>query len=349
MSAKRMSKSSYYSSMAFFIAIILFGCGIIFASVDKKNFDETIDVVSYYLTIDRTFGNSWGFKKISDDVNKTYYEYKTGDKKDDVYKYLPKNDATEQYKKSFFNRLFIISDSMNKIKDDKYSREEQEKLIEDFSEDLLKVKRTFLSGYNFDPVKDYVSSTGSVVNDSGVNKNILTNLSQKQLDQEKKVRDLYIVDGLGDYREVGEHIAGIFDVEVVYGFDSMSKNCVNNDKNKKPDRKIAGKFCSAQEDVNKIFVNNDADGQRSYSQPSYIDTVKHELSHHLINKRCSTTSPEITKDMSEAVTSSYATIYLGGNYDVYQNIGESNPEYKMTAETDKIARGIHDQGLCYPK
>ncbi|GAA1565835.1 hypothetical protein [Leucobacter aridicollis] len=79
----------------------------------------------------------------------------------------------------------------------------------------------------------------------------------------------------------------------------------------------------------------------------YLDAaVRHELAHQMIFKRCGTPDPAEAGNQSEAVTSSYAVLYLGADRAELARPGEVDPAYAMTPESDAAARAIHDQGCA---
>jgi len=77
----------------------------------------------------------------------------------------------------------------------------------------------------------------------------------------------------------------------------------------------------------------------------YLDTMKHEMAHHLIGKHCNTPQPLIARRNRveiEAVTNSYAVIYLG----MSPHKDKFSPsEYRMSAQSDRVAKEIHN-GSC---
>lgn len=345
---RKERRPSKIAPIAFFCALILLGVGVFGASMDDDRFDETSEKLTNFLTFDKSLGNREDFRKLHKEVEQSYESYVSdGDKRNSVYSYLPKNKATDLYVTSFVNRLAVLYDEMDRDKARTGENEVQEKVVEKYSQKFNKLQNNFLAGSDFEPIKNYKTLDGIVVNDDGKNRNNLSDLSKKWMEKEKKARDYSVPFGADDYRKIGEDIADIFGVEVVYGFDKISSKCVANEDKKTDDSNIVGKFCNAEEDEDKVFVNDKR--KDLYGSSSFVDTVKHELSHRLIDKRCGTTAPEIVGNMSEGVTSSYAVIYLGANFDNLQSVGRGNSEYYMTDKTNSLARGIHDKGLCFPK
>ncbi|GAA1620980.1 hypothetical protein [Leucobacter chromiireducens] len=79
----------------------------------------------------------------------------------------------------------------------------------------------------------------------------------------------------------------------------------------------------------------------------YLDAaVRHELAHQMIFRRCGTPDPAEAGSQHEAVTSSYAVLYLGADRAELARPGEVDPAYNMTSESDAAARTIHDQGCA---
>ena len=103
-------------------------------------------------------------------------------------------------------------------------------------------------------------------------------------------------------------------------------------------------FCAANPSV--IYVNDTAPGYpQNLSSPAFIDVMKHELAHAVTFDTCGTPRPPINGTLTEGVTSSYAVLFFGADFDELQRRSETAPEYTMTEETDRIARALHD-GQC---
>jgi hypothetical protein len=95
-------------------------------------------------------------------------------------------------------------------------------------------------------------------------------------------------------------------------------------------------------DVRSLFTSYPNDLESNI----FLDVLKHEMAHHLIGEICGTSQPVIARNNNveiEAVTNSYAMIYLGAS----EYLDRFNPEeYHVTEETNRIAKEIHDNHIC---
>lgn len=77
----------------------------------------------------------------------------------------------------------------------------------------------------------------------------------------------------------------------------------------------------------------------------YLDAaIRHEIAHQMIFQRCGTADPPEAGDRFEAVTHSYAELYLGA--DRAQLDSTASADYAITPESDAAARQIHDAGCA---
>lgn len=92
---------------------------------------------------------------------------------------------------------------------------------------------------------------------------------------------------------------------------------------------------------NLIYANSE---QPNWDTAYALATVKHEIAHHAIHMRCGTIHPPVAmsdnRDRSEAVTHSYAILFLGA--DAEQLNRTSGSQYRYDAETDDMATKIHN-------
>ena len=110
----------------------------------------------------------------------------------------------------------------------------------------------------------------------------------------------------------------------------------------------AGFYCYGYSDSrDKIFINTGRkDWVNLQVDPWFVDVVKHELSHRSIMITCGVLDPKIAVNRVEAVTNSYSYLYYGANRALTEKNQEGFDDYKADANTDAIAKQIHDEGKC---
>lgn len=168
-----------------------------------------------------------------------------------------------------------------------------------------------------------------------------TDPKQLALAREKRIAAFQAQpDATGSYRQAGEQLAAIYGMRVDYTWENLYRACRSGGR---IDYAVAA-YCSASPDV--TYINTKKSSYpRYYSDPRYIDTIRHEIAHRRIHERCGTTSPPIAGRIYEGVTNSYAVKYLGANRERLQDNDPAHPEYRMSEATDRIAEQIA-QGKC---
>lgn len=148
------------------------------------------------------------------------------------------------------------------------------------------------------------------------------------------------LDSNGTYMQSATDIAGIMGLKVNYDFNKVTEYCNADGVDLTWAIMV---YCPVT--PNQVYVNtNHANYQYEVHDKAFISDVRHEMGHHAIDSRCGTSQPPIAGDKTEAVTSSYAVLFLGANRDDLSNANDLDA-YKMTADTDNIAKQIHD-GKC---
>lgn len=91
-----------------------------------------------------------------------------------------------------------------------------------------------------------------------------------------------------------------------------------------------------------VHLNSD---NRAYPEYTYtrdfIATVRHELAHLAIARRCGYHGPDFPDVEEEGITNSYAVTYLGADAALLAEDGDHFPEYRMTTQTRQAAVAIH--------
>lgn len=142
----------------------------------------------------------------------------------------------------------------------------------------------------------------------------------------------------GTYLQAAADIAAIMGLRLNYDFDSVKNYCDVSNTNLTEAMAV---YCSKT--PNQIYVNTN---HQSYSSEvkstRFISDIRHEMAHHAIDSKCGSTQPSIVTDKNkiEAVTSSYAVMFLGASRDDLSNANDLDT-YRMTSDTDNEANLIH--------
>lgn len=142
----------------------------------------------------------------------------------------------------------------------------------------------------------------------------------------------------GTYLQAAADIAAIMGLRLNYDFDSVKNYCDVSNTNLTEAMAV---YCSKT--PNQIYVNTN---HQSYSyevkSTRFISDIRHEMAHHAIDSKCGSTQPSIVIDKNkiEAVTSSYAVMFLGASRDDLSNANDLDA-YRMTSDTDNEANMIH--------
>lgn len=349
---KNIKRKNTMPALLFLLSMIVGVIVVVQSTTDEKYPGDTRNIVER--TRDEVFGltdnyrthlgDRYDFKQLRKEIVKTIDENNT----EKLSKHLEQNteniNDVKQYQESFVQNLNVLVDKMDK--DSVLSKGEEninlKKEVEKYRKYYTRLKTTFYATDNFNPIDNYVTKDGEIIQDNGVNHNRLTLLPEQIAVAEKKTREYEIEKIDGNYLTSAETIAGFFGMEVVYGLDKMNNKCNTSEIDKTI---TIGSFCEATPNI--LYLSDEDFSTKKYSDPSVIDTVKHEISHHIISKICGTVVPPAGGDIIEGVTSSYAIIYLNADSTTLNASGYSHPEYAVTAKTNKIARQIHDNSACY--
>jgi hypothetical protein len=141
----------------------------------------------------------------------------------------------------------------------------------------------------------------------------------------------------GAYLASGQDLARLFGIELRWGHASVADRCEPIDGGT---ASVTAWYC--ERDPHLIQLNRDGNVMpRHLYEESFLDTVRHEVAHHVIHLRCGTIEPRGASGIVEGVTSSYAVLYLGADQEELRKWGEVFPEYSMNAATKQAAVRIH--------
>lgn len=150
-------------------------------------------------------------------------------------------------------------------------------------------------------------------------------------------------DADGRYIGAGERIAKAAGVTISYSAEGLGDYCPGT----RGKGETVGWYCTAIPEVIWIPGEDKSIYPAYYRDPRYVDTVRHELAHHMIDRICGTTAPPITgDDRYEAATNSFAVLFLGGSRDRLDDVlDKDRARYKTDQASDDAARSIAE-GRC---
>ena len=152
-------------------------------------------------------------------------------------------------------------------------------------------------------------------------------------------------DADGSYVGSAQEITRAFGAEIKwaeYGAPIPRPECRIDDHNP---ASVLAWYCGAEPYL--IRVNRVAyDMPDVIYMPVFVDAVKHELAHLIIQQRCGRSKPAAGTVEEEGVTNSYAVLYLGADRKALTELSSTFPEYALSTRTDEVAMWIHS-GVCW--
>ncbi|MBW3080637.1 hypothetical protein [Bifidobacterium saguinibicoloris] len=202
--------------------------------------------------------------------------------------------------------------------------------------EVLEVERKFKAHEDFDVKIKITRKDGSVYESDGAAPE-----GTAADDLETKIKAVSVSKGSdGTYLAAGESLITAAGMVPNYNYDEIFTYCTRTTGDTST---IAASFCTASPNV--VYINQTrSDFSLMVKDDSYVDIIKHELSHALINARCGTTRPAFGVE-PEGLTNSYAVKFLGADKANTQKDIASFPEYAITAQTDQAADMVHN-GQC---
>lgn len=266
-----------------------------------------------------------------------------------IFEIVPRSEAGIRYAGDF---LMITTDIVSALKimsaSGGYSStipEELDARLSALGEKADDAERRFLAGEDLGVSIRITREDGSVYESGGEPPAPVDVDAAEQAAREapESALDPFGPDASGSYAAAGQALAESFGLTLDYDYSSVYAHCMSAPGT--PTDRVTASYCIATPD--RIYVNPDfAEYPANLSTPAFLDTVRHEIAHHLIGKTCDTSAPAITGTANEGVTNSYAVLFLGADRDRIRDKNNHIPEYQMSDTTDAIARGIHDQQRC---
>lgn len=301
--------------------------------------EESPDPVAVYVMSERP-----GWQDMYDTIHGVYDKYDAALTDGTIINLTPVPlTSSPDYYKNFF---IILSDQKAALifMDDLTSTdpEDLDAQIAAAKDKTLETERRFLAGEDFETHIRWVSNDGTVYESDGVPNSPDGN--PIAADPEQYARDFQPqTDANGSYQGAAELLAAQFGVVLNYDYSVIEKYCPSAEGSSSAN--VAAAFCGYSPTV--VYVNAATSYYPAeYSRIDFIYVIKHELSHEQIFGICGTGSPSITGSHNEGVANSYSVIYLGADYDAVQARSQGYPQYLMSAETDALAKSIHD-GHCH--
>lgn len=147
-------------------------------------------------------------------------------------------------------------------------------------------------------------------------------------------------DSNGDYTSAAEAVVRSAGMQLNWGLSDARRYCRLGSGAR---NSVVAGYCEQTPHI--VYVNTKLYEDIQYD-PYLVHAMRHEIAHHVIDLRCGTAEPRIASTSYEAVTSSYAVLYLGASRRVLSETDSTGANsYRMTVRTDEIARRIH-AGQC---
>ncbi|MEB4613946.1 hypothetical protein [Leucobacter sp. M11] len=289
------------------------------------------------------------FLPLQERVEATYQRYVDMIDDASIFEIVPHTDAGIEYTRSFLYAYADIKSALNIMSlsggATSTSPGELDARLQILGEKADEYERRFLAGEDLDVTISITRADGSVFESDGTAPEGIDPRAAEEAAQEaaESNADPLGPDANGSYAAAGQTLVAGFGVTLDYDYSSIYASCMSNPSHD-PEQVIAS-YCHATPD--RIYINPEFRGYPEIlNSPDFLDTVRHELAHHLVGRTCGTSAPPITGTANEGVANSYATLFLGADRDRLAQISEGIPEYAMSAETDELARGIRDQERC---
>lgn len=309
---------------------VLRGVGDLTSGADPNGStpSTTAAVPVYYLT------ERPGYADMKAYVEDVHEKYSTALSDGTIDMYVPNTDEGHAYAQAF---VYILTDyKVALIWDNTASTypEELDAVIQSYRDTVAHYEELFLAGEDLGVRVSITHSDGTVFESDGVAPELVYD------DPEEFARNFNPRPGDdGTYVDAATELAAAFGMEVTYTYEPGVTGC--SDSFEFSLDELEAVFCSASPDL--IWVNPAYwDYPNSLSGERFVDSMRHEVTHRRIFDICGTIAPPIAGASFEAVTNSYAVLYLGMSAEYDQN---QPANYQMNAETDRIAEAIAN-GTC---
>lgn len=291
------------------------------------------------------FSDAQNYQKYKDAVITAYNKWSNPDY---AIKYLPHNKSSIDYYSTW---LYILSDKKAAFNfgDVRQTTDlnDAEAYYAGKIDELNQLEQKFMKNQDLNVTVDITRSDGTRFTSDGKAPDQSDPITPGKTSDsnglgatEAKIKSgTYAKSADGTYLKAGEQLAADTGLAVDYNFSDMNSHCTRMSN---IDYVVAA-FCSNSPSL--VYVNMD---HKNYSNvirsEDYVDTMKHELSHYFIYKRCGTTRPPMGVE-TEAITNSYAVKYLGADANRMRKFNEGFPQYYMSQASDAAADKIHS-GQC---
>ncbi|WP_147441610.1 hypothetical protein [Mycetocola lacteus] len=286
-----------------------------------------------------------GMPALQDRTVAMYDEYSNRLSDGSIFTIVPRTDAGLGYVRDFLTILadkkaalrFMTDPVLSKASTNQYELDAEIRIKDD---ELTEVERKFLAGEDLGVTIRVTNADGSVYESDGS----ATKMTEDRAAAEKAVRERPAQrDDQGSYAQSAADLAAEFGLLLDFNYDSIYANCVSAPGT--DITHVVASYCRATPD--RIYVNPGFGGYpANLTEPTFLDTIRHEIAHHVIGQICGTSSPVITGELNEGVTNSYAVKYLGADRDYLNRSANSFPQYLMTDQTDDLARQIGELSRC---
>lgn len=314
-----------------------------------------IAVVHGYIFVSNSVASSRGDLQInrSPEFKELYSKYKAEFDKynspagvSEVKARLGDSVATEDYVVSYRKHLDVVFDWMRRASAERFTADALNTENARFKAQFEKLYDTFYAGKDFDRIIRYVFDNGSAIGDGGRNQNVRHPMSSELRGAISKLAGMRNPSTLDGFNDLVSSVERDFNLKVKYGFKDVAKECVSAFGSAYAS--VIAMVCDVEPNV--IYIKEKLS---NFSNPDayvrvYVNTLKHELSHHIINVQCGTASPPLLgergKAADESTANSFALKYLNADTDVLAS-KDQDKEYWVTDKTNGYAEKIFN-GYC---
>lgn len=275
-----------------------------------------------------------GYSELESFVSGTYERYLAARDDGSIRDLVPDTDDADDYVNAF---LLLLSDEQNALRwpPSGTNPDELDAMIQATHDRVAEYERRFLAGEDLGVSVRVVRSDGSVFENDG---------AAPRADAVQLAREYTAAPGAdGTYIGAGEELASYFGMSLTFDYASMYESCGHADVALET---IIATYCSATPEL--IYVNPDyVEYDAHVSSAGFVDSIRHEIAHDQIAQVCGTVAPPVAGAQVEAVTNSYAVLFLGADragFDARAN--DEYAHYRTSADTDRVAQLIHDDSSC---
>lgn len=257
--------------------------------------------------------------------------YQTAYEDGSIYEYVPDTDEGRIYALTASTLTTdLYDDLMGRARETNTDQAWLQSELEQYQDTADAYHERFLAGEPLGASAEITMSDGSVVVGDGTPPPPV--VAAEDYDDPEEFAQDYVAypDESGSYLPATEELAAAFGVSIDYARPYCTGVTAAN----------PAYVCQDRPDV--VYLNPDYAGYDTMIDEFWFDdTIRHEIAHTRIIEICGRLDPGVAGSRFEAVTNSYAVLFLGAAIDEIPQEGG----YAMDDSTDGAARSIHE-GTC---